>query len=167
LRFVRRFNTELLVFVEVNVFSAFDDDCADAECSADASADRSADRTAGNRADDQARAGRCADFNRIFFHCPPAFDRAFRINAIDVIAFSRHNIGDNSAEIAPPSFRQHDAVKREQHFRAPFDPSRFLNFRNSAFDYRAANFRRRDNSGFEAVAFLIALRINIVKQFDD
>ena len=49
---IDRFDTDLLVFVDADVFTAFDDDRADSESCADSCADRRADRTAGNCADD-------------------------------------------------------------------------------------------------------------------
>lgn len=51
LRFIHSFDFKLLIFVEPDVFAAFDDDCADTESRADCRADTCADRTADDCAD--------------------------------------------------------------------------------------------------------------------
>ena len=54
---VRSFNANLLVSLNPDMFTAFNYNRADAECSADSGTNCRADRSPGNRADDNARSG--------------------------------------------------------------------------------------------------------------
>jgi hypothetical protein len=89
LRFVSRFDAQLLIAIKPDVFSALDNNRANAKCRTDSGADGCADWTAGNCADNQTGSGRRADFNRIAFHRAFALDRAFGVHASDIIAFDR------------------------------------------------------------------------------
>ena len=121
LSLVGRFDPKLLLFVQLDVLSALDNDGSDAECRADTGSDGCADRTANNRSDNRAGTGRSSDFDGIALDRALALDGAFGVNAFHVIALDGQNLGQNRAEIRPTRFVQNDLVERQKHFGAALD----------------------------------------------
>src|SRR5688572_7714230 len=136
---VNRLDPHLLIFIQIDVFSALNDHGSDTDRRTDTRTDRGTNRPAGDRADHQSGSGGSANLYAVRFDGRFTDRGAFGIDEFNVIAFYRHYLGHDGVEIRPTFRRQNDAVKRERHFRTLFDAAGLFDLVDAAFDDRACD----------------------------
>jgi hypothetical protein len=93
------------------MFAAVDNYGSDAKRGSDTGSDGRSDGTARYRSDDQAGTRGSADLYSVLLERTLADRSAFDIDLADIVAFDRHDLDENGAEIAPPVIAEQYAVK--------------------------------------------------------